>query len=77
LTAGSQADLVVWDYVPPTPLAKENIWGHVLFGLVNARAMEVMIAGKHRLAGGLLVDGDEDAIFMRCREAATRLWERF
>ncbi len=77
LAAGSQADLVVWDYVPPTPLAKENLWGHVLFGLVNARAMEVMIAGKHRLAGGLLVDGDEDAIFMRCREAAARLWERF
>jgi putative selenium metabolism protein SsnA len=77
LTPGAPADLVVWDYVPPTPIAKENIWGHVLFGLVNARAMEVMIAGRHRLTDGRLFGGDEDAISARCREAAERLWERF
>ena len=74
---GSPADLVVWDYVPPTPILRENIWGHILFGLVNARAVEVLIAGRHRLAGGMPTDVDEGEILARCRDAAARLWERF
>lgn len=77
LTAGAPADLVVWDYVPPTPITRANLWGHVMFGLVNARAVDVMIAGQHRLAGGAVVGEDEEAVLARCRETAARLWERF
>src|SRR6185295_4381224 len=33
LDAGAPADLVVFDYRPPTPLAADNLAGHLLFGL--------------------------------------------
>jgi putative selenium metabolism protein SsnA len=74
--AGGPADLVVWDYDPPTPLSVDNLWGHLLFGLTAARASEVIIAGRWVLRDGRA--GREEAeLAGRCREAAARLWERF
>ncbi len=77
IRSGAPADIVVWDYDPPTPLTTDNLWGHVLFGLVNARAAEVLIAGRRVLVGGRPVSGDEEALAARCRKAAAALWERF
>jgi putative selenium metabolism protein SsnA len=74
---GSPADLVLWDYLPPMPLSVENIWGHVMFGLTDARAGEVWIAGRHVLSDGRPVGWDEEDLISRCRAAAQRLWERF
>ncbi len=71
------ADLVIWDYDPPTPLTAENLWGHLLFGLVDRQAAEVWIAGKHRLTEGCVIGSDEREIMRRCRHAAEKLWERF
>ena len=77
LRAGCAADLVVWDYLPPTPFMYENRWGHVLFGLVDSRATDVLVAGRHVLAGGRATLCDEVEIRMQCVEAARRLWRRF
>jgi len=77
LCPGDPADLVVWDYVPPTPIAVTNIWGHILFGLVGARAEEVIVAGKQVLHAGQAIGCDEIDLAERCTKAARRLWERF
>ncbi len=74
---GAPADLVLWDYLPPTPLDATNIWGHVMFGLSEARAAEVWVAGRRVLAGGQPVGWDEDNLLARCQAAARRLWQRF
>jgi cytosine/adenosine deaminase-related metal-dependent hydrolase len=77
LAPGAAADVVVWEYLPPTPLGAENIWGHLLFGLVNCRARDVIVAGKAVLRNGRSTTCDEEALAARCRTAATALWERF
>jgi putative selenium metabolism protein SsnA len=77
LRAGAQADLVVWDYRPPTPITTDNVWGHLLFGLASARADDVWVDGSRVLAGGRATGLDEEELFERCRRAARDLWERF
>jgi len=71
------ADLVVWNYRPPTPLVTENLYGHLMFGLVDAKASDVIIAGSHLLCDGVAATCDEMEIASLCQEAATHLWERF
>ncbi len=73
---GAAADLVVWDYIPPTPIAADNLWGHLLFGLVNARARDVVIAGRHVWRDGRPAAGDEAELAERCARAAEKLGER-
>lgn len=77
LQVGAPADVVVWDYLPPTPLTRENLYGHLLFGLTSARAHDVVVSGRMRLSQGHLTDADEDRLAAECTAAAARLWERF
>ena len=42
---GSAADLVVLDYVPPTPLVAANIAGHFVFGMASAHVQTVIVNG--------------------------------
>jgi cytosine/adenosine deaminase-related metal-dependent hydrolase len=42
LNNGDRADLIIWDYVPPTPLSKENFWGHFLYGIIEGRIKDVL-----------------------------------
>ncbi len=32
LNIKDRADLIIWDYIPPTPIMKENFWGHFIYG---------------------------------------------
>lgn len=77
LAPGAAADLVVWEYVPPTPITTANLWGHVLFGLAPAGARDVWIAGRRVLAEGRPTGLDEGELAAQCRRAAAALWERF
>jgi len=45
LNTGDHADLIVWDYVPPTPFSKENFWGHFLYGIIESRVRDVLHNG--------------------------------
>jgi putative selenium metabolism protein SsnA len=75
LEAGAVADLVLWDYDPPTPLSGENVAGHLAFGLSSRSVRSVLVDGEfvvedHRPAF------DAGRIAAKAREQATRLWER-
>jgi len=77
LATGHPADLVVWDYLPATPLSEENLYGHLLFGLVGARARDLFVAGRQILAAGEPVGIDEAGLRRQARARTRDLWERF
>jgi len=76
LEAGAPADLAVFDYRPPTPLASDNLGGHLLFGLDRSHVRSTMVAGRFVLRDRKLTTVDEAAVFARARTAAERLWKR-
>lgn len=73
---GAAADLVLLNYIPPTPLTSDNFLGHIYFGLANAPVDSVMVAGRWLLEQGRLTELDESELNVKSREAARRLWSR-
>ena len=77
LAPGSPADVVVTGYVPPTPMDAANVWGHLLFGDVEAQVRTVFVAGERVVEAGRITRVDEVELRARCRERAAGVWERF
>ena len=73
---GVPADLVILDYLPPTPLTAEHLAGHLLFGIDRSHVRSTMVAGRFVLRDRRLTNVDEEAICTRAQAAAERLWER-
>ncbi|MHB8797614.1 MAG: putative aminohydrolase SsnA [Thermoanaerobaculia bacterium] len=78
LAEGAAADVILVDYLPPTPLNDETVLGHVVFGLSQA-VVDTTICGGGVLMHGrrLEIDVDEEALAAESRRLATALWERF
>ncbi len=76
IAPGALADLVVWDYVPYTPLTAANVPGHLIFGFPQARARTAIIDGKLVMRDGEFPGLDRQAIAARGRELAAKLWQR-
>ncbi len=72
----AKADLILVDYYPPTPLAKENLAAHVLFGIANARVDSTIVNGKILMRNGKLRRIDESRIATHGRKIARQLWRR-
>ena len=76
LVEGAWADVLVVDYLPPTPLTANNWTGHLLFG-VSGRAVETtVINGRVRMLDRKLIDIDEETIAERSRQLAQGVWNR-
>lgn len=73
----AKADMIIIDYSSPTPVNRENIAGHIIFGLSNSNVTCNIINGKFVMKDRLLVDADEEAIYGKSRELANKFWERF
>ena len=75
LEAGYKADLTICDYPSPTPLAAQNIGGHLAFGLGSSSVHSVMVEG-------VMVDEDRafpfdiEPIYAEARKVAARMWQR-
>lgn len=76
LKEGAWADVIVVDYVPPTPLDANNWSGHLLFGVSGHAVETTVINGQVRMLDRVLVDIDEEAICARSRELAQAIWNR-
>ena len=74
---GARADLLLVDYLPPTPLDSSNLFGHLLFGVSNAPVDSLMVNGRWVLRDGRLVNLDEEEIAERAAACAKALWKRF
>ncbi|MDP3580945.1 MAG: amidohydrolase family protein, partial [Ignavibacteria bacterium] len=57
-----RADFIVWDYVPPTPISKENFWGHFIYGMLEARIISVVQKGKFLMKDFQFTDTNIDKI---------------
>ena len=74
---GAQADLLVLDYQPPTPIDSANLFGHLLYGIANAPVRALMVGGRWVVRDGCCVNVDERHIAERAAARAKALWERF
>jgi putative selenium metabolism protein SsnA len=77
---GAAPDLIVWDYIPPTPVTAANTFGHLTFGLPFSRVSTTICQGKTLMDEGQLVfleEGEEEEICAKSRDLAKSLWDRF
>lgn len=73
--AGFTADLVLWDYDPPTPLVGGNVAGHIAFGLSARSIKSVMVNGEF-VVQDRVPAFDADGIAAKARAETIRLWKR-
>lgn len=59
LNIGERADLIIWDYVPPTPSDKSNFFGHYIYGILERPIHTVIQNGKMLMSNYNLLDMDE------------------
>jgi len=72
---GYTADLVILDYEAPTPLVRENVAGHVLFGMGSRDVNTVIVNGKIVMENRTF-PWDTAPIYAEARSAARALWQR-
>ncbi|MBI6547083.1 MAG: amidohydrolase family protein [Cyanobacteria bacterium NC_groundwater_1444_Ag_S-0.65um_54_12] len=75
LEAGGIADLVVMDYLPPTPLAAENVAAHLIFGMSATQVVSVMVAGRWVMWQRQFPAIDLRNLYARARDSAPRIWQ--
>jgi putative selenium metabolism protein SsnA len=74
---GYQADLILVDYLPPTPLNEGNFMGHLLFGLAGSlHVLTTIIEGRVVMRDHRVLGVEEEAAYREARGAAERLWKR-
>ncbi|TAK59825.1 MAG: putative aminohydrolase SsnA [Bacteroidetes bacterium] len=76
LEKGSLADLLVLDYQSPTPMTKENLGGHFLFGMRSSMVESVMVNGKWIVWNRELPGVDVQSVIEKSAKIAKRLWEK-
>ncbi|PLX05894.1 MAG: amidohydrolase [Marinilabiliales bacterium] len=69
-------NLVVLDYKSPTPLTKDNFYGHFLFGFNSAIVTDVISDGKIIVKNRIVQTVDEDKILAESHEVARKLWRK-
>ncbi len=74
---GARADLVLYDYFPPTPLTSDNIFGHALFGIAHAPVHALIVNGNFVIRDREFVNVDERAAAEKASACARELWRRF
>ncbi len=77
LAKGDRADFVIWDYVPPTPLNKNNFWGHFVYGLLERKALTVVQKGEFLMKDELLLSVSEEKLNKEIYLQGERLVRKF
>jgi len=77
IETGARADLVLYDYFPPTPLTGDNIFGHALFGIAHAPVDSLVVNGRFVIRDRQFVHVDERAVAEKASACARKLWRRF
>jgi cytosine/adenosine deaminase-related metal-dependent hydrolase len=72
---GFAADLVIYDYNAPTPLVKENLQGHLIFGFESHDVETVIINGKI-VYENRAFPFDTTEIYKKSQSAAKKMWTK-
>ena len=73
LEKGAAADIIITDYIPPTPLNAGNLNGHMLFGMNGRSVVTTVGNGKVLMKNRELQGIDEERCLAKIREGAARL----
>jgi len=78
IEVGKAADFVLFDITAlPTPIHKENVFGHLVYGSFSRRDIKrVIVNGKTIVKNGIHTSLDADQISQQSKESAVKLWER-
>ncbi len=76
LCVGAAADLVLLDYLPPTPLNGANFPWHLIFGIDAQHVNSTMVAGRWLMRDRQLLIIDEARSHARARELSLALWQK-
>jgi cytosine/adenosine deaminase-related metal-dependent hydrolase len=77
LQVGDRADLVAWDYVPPTPFSKDNFWGHYIYGILERPVHSVVQAGRFLMKNHRLQIAEENETLLKIYKQGERLFKAF
>jgi putative selenium metabolism protein SsnA len=69
-------NLVILDYDSPTPVSRENFFGHFLFGFTSNHITDVISNGRLVMKDRKIVTVDENDILGESRQQAERLWRK-
>ncbi len=73
LKEGAAADVIITDYVPPTPMHEKNLYSHILFGMSGRSVVTTICNGQILMRDRVLQNLDEEAELAHVREAAETL----
>ena len=73
LENGAAADIIIADYIPPTPMNAGNLNGHMLFGMNGRSVVTTVGNGKVLMKNRELQGIDEERCLAKIREGAARL----
>ncbi len=76
LQQGSRADLIVWDYIPPTPFDQNTFWGHYLYGVLE-RNIHTVIQNGNLLMDHSRIQFPQDIYFNSIAVQGARLKQSF
>ena len=76
LKEGAAADVIVTDYIPPTPMDENNINSHILFGMSGRSVITTICNGKILMKDRILQNLDEEAELAFVREEGKKLADR-
>lgn len=74
LKEGAAADVIISDYIPLTPMTKDNINSHVLFGMTGRSVVTTVANGKVLMKDRRLTEIDEEEVLAKVREESQKLW---
>lgn len=77
LIPGAQADIILVNYDPPTPMNAANLNGHIHFGFTGGAVETVLIGGEIVMESRQLLNLDEHEVMAKSRAAAAEMWKRF
>ncbi len=73
LKEGAEADIIVMDYIPTTPMDENNVNGHLLFGMNGHNVRTTVGRGKLLMKDREIQVLDTEAVLAKIREGAARL----
>lgn len=77
IAPGAAADIIFVDYHAPTPLNKDNLPWHILFGFHESMVSTTIVAGKILMLDKKLTTINEKEVALIARKHALEVWKRF
>jgi putative selenium metabolism protein SsnA len=73
---GAQADIIVTDYIPTTPMHADNYNSHIVFGMNGRSVIDTMCNGRLLMKDRDIIGIDEEAEMAKSRDLAQKMADR-